>query len=256
MTNESAYIYGRNTVIEALRSGKQIEKIFIVYGSKGNSIDTIYSLAKKNKVALVNYDKKKFFELEKKVAPREANTQGVIALLSQIDILSVDNIIKSAFDKEENPILIILDEINDPHNLGAIARSAECSGAAGMIITERNSAPLSPAAMKSSAGALEHIMLAKTGSLPATLKDLKNYGFWIIGTDSSAKNLYTDNLYDKPVAIVIGSEGKGMRPSTIKHCDHLIRIPMNGKINSLNASVSAGIVLFEIMRQKMKILSY
>jgi 23S rRNA (guanosine2251-2'-O)-methyltransferase len=119
-----------------------------------------------------------------------------------------------------------------------------------MIITERNSAPISPAAIKASAGALEHISIAKTGSLPATLKDLKNYGFWIVGTDSNSNNIYTEELYDKPVAIIIGSEGKGIRPSNIKHCDHLIKIPMKGKINSLNASVSAGVILFEIMRQK------
>jgi 23S rRNA (guanosine2251-2'-O)-methyltransferase len=250
MNEKSAYIYGRNAIIESFRSGRSIEKIFVCFGSKGNSIETIFSLAKKNKTAIVNYDKRKFSVLEKKTAPKDANTQGVIALLTQIDFTTINDLVKNAFEKEENPVLVILDEINDPHNLGAIARSAECSGVSGMIITERNSAPISPAAIKASAGALEHISIAKTGSLPAALKDLKNYGFWIIGTDGNANDLYTDELYDKPVAIIIGSEGKGIRPSNKKHCDHLIRIPMNGKINSLNASVSAGIILFEIMRQK------
>jgi 23S rRNA (guanosine2251-2'-O)-methyltransferase len=250
MAEDIGYIYGRNSIIEALRSGKSIEKIFVLFGAKGKPIDTIFSMANKKKVAIVNYDKKKFYSLENKICTKNSSSQGVIALLSQIEIIVVDDLIRTSLSKKENPLLLILDEINDPHNLGAIARSAECSGADGMIITERNSAPLSPAAIKASAGALEHIPIAKAGSLSATLKDIRNYGFCIIGSDSNAENLYTDHLYDKPVALVIGSEGKGIRPSTRKYCDHLIKIPMKGKINSLNASVSAGIILFEIMKQR------
>lgn len=250
MTKNDAYIYGRNAIIEALRSGRDIEKIFIAFGAKGKAIDTIYNLAKKNRTSAVKYDKRKFATLEKRYFPKNINTQGVIALLRPVELLAVEDLISKAFDKEENPVIIVLDEINDPHNLGAIARTAECSGTAGLIVTERNTAPLSPATMKASAGALEHIPIAKTGSLSATLKDLKNYGFWTIGTDAAAENIYTDDLYDRPVAVIIGSEGKGLRPSTKKHCDHLVKIPMKGTINSLNASVSSGIMLFEIMRQR------
>ena len=250
MKEDTAYIYGRNSVIEALRAGKEIEKIFIAYGTKGEAISSIFSLAKRNKVAAVSYDKRKHQVLERKVCPRGANSQGVIALLSQIHLLSVDDIAQNAFDKNEYPILIVLDEINDPHNLGAIARSGECCGASGIIVTERNSAPLSPVAIKASAGGLEYIPMAKTSSLIATLKDLKNYGFWVIGTDHNAENIYTEDLYDRPIAIVIGSEGKGIRPSTRKHCDLIVSIPMKGNINSLNASVSAGVILFEIVRQR------
>ncbi len=249
---DNPYIYGRNAVIEALRSGRGIEKIFVVFGTKGNAIDNIYSLAKKNKIPIVNYDKRKFSLLERKICPDRSSSQGVIALLQQIQAHSVDDIVEIAFSKDEKPIVVILDEIHDPHNLGAIARTAECAGVAGLIVTERNSAPLSPASIKASAGALEHIPLAKTGSLSATLKDLKNYGFWIIGTDSEATKEYTEQSYDIPVALVIGSEGSGMRPSTKKHCDHLVKIPMMGKINSLNAGVSAGIILFEIVDKKKK----
>lgn len=250
MKNTDLYIYGRNALIEALKSKKDIEKIYITFGAKGKAIDSIFALSKKNKVSIVKYDNRKFSSLERKNLPQNVNSQGVIALMRKIDLLSVDELVNMAFSKEENPVIIILDEINDPHNLGAIARSAECCGAAGMIITERNTAPLSPAAIKSSAGALEHIPIARTGSLPATLKDLKNYGLWVIGTDSEADNIYTDDLYKRPVALIVGSEGKGMRPSTKKHCDLLVKIPMRGYINSLNASVSAAVIMFEIVRQR------
>lgn len=250
MKKDDAYIYGRNAIIEALRSGRDIEKIFIAYGAKGKAIDAIFNLAKKNKTSAVKYDKRKFSSLERRYFPKNVNTQGVIALLRPVELLSVEDLVNIAFRKEENPVIIVLDEINDPHNLGAIARTAECSGAAGLIVTERNTAPLSPATMKASAGALEHIPVAKTGSLSATLKDLKNYGLWAIGSDAGAKDIYTDDLYDRPVAIIFGSEGKGLRPSTKKHCDNLVKIPMKGTINSLNASVSAGVILFEVMRQR------
>ena len=149
-----------------------------------------------------------------------------------------------------NPIFVALDEISDPHNFGAIARSAECSGCSGVIITERNSAPITPTAIKISAGALEHIPVAKVTNLQQSLKVLKDNGFWIIGTDADAERVYTDEIYNSPIVIVIGSEGKGMRLILKKDCDFLVKIPLKGKVTSLNASVSAAVILFEIQRQR------
>src|SRR5690606_20586070 len=149
-----------------------------------------------------------------------------------------------------NPILVMLDEINDPHNLGAIARTAECSGVSGIILPERNSSPVTPAAIKSSAGALNHIDVCKTVNMIQAIKKLKDNGFWIVGTSLEAKQSYTTKIYDRPTVLVIGNEGKGMKPSLQKHCDNLVRIPILGKIESLNASVSCGIVLYEALRQK------
>ena len=153
------------------------------------------------------------------------------------------------------PIIVVLDEIEDPQNLGAIARSAECSGCGGMILTNKNSAPISPTAVKASAGALELIPIAKVDSLVQALEKLKENGFWIVGTDAQGDRLYSDDIYDSPIALVIGSEGRGMRPSTLKHCDYLINIPIVGQINSLNASASAAVVLFEILRQRAKTIT-
>lgn len=253
---DTNYIYGRNAVIEALQSGKSIEKIMLAFGNQGSSVSRIFKLAKDNGVACVTYDKGKFTRLEKDIfGPENKNdgniqkSQGVIALLRPFEVLELDMFLAQDFEEYKNPIVILLDEITDPHNLGAIARSAECAGAIGLIMTERNSAPLSPAAIKASAGALEHIPVVKVGNLVTAIEKLKEVGFWIVGTDGEGTKNYTDPIYNCPVALVIGSEGKGMRPSVVKHCDFLVKIPMIGQINSLNASVSAGVVLFEILRQ-------
>jgi len=248
--DSQTYIYGRNAVTEALIAGKKIEKIFMAFGLQGDSVSKIYSLSKKSRVQLVVYDKKKFAILEKQVCPDAFKSQGVIALMRDFEIFSLEDLVAAAYNKDQKPVLVILDEISDPQNLGAIARSAECSGAAGIILPERNSAPISPVAVKASAGALEYIPVCKVSSFPQTFEYLKDNGFWLIGTDANADRFYTDDVYDSPVAIVIGSEGKGLRPSTKNHCDVLIKIPMTGRVNSLNASVSAAIVLFEIVRQK------
>ncbi len=251
---ENNYIWGRNSVIEALTSDKKIEKIYVQFGTQGDAIDRIFRLAKKSGVQIANFDKSKFQKLEKEVlADAEFSTsQGIIALLRPFDILSIEDFLNQEIDMESNPFLVILDEITDPHNLGAIARTAECAGAMALIITEKNSAPLTPAAIKASSGALEHIPVIKANSLPFTLKVLKDAGFWIIGTDATAERDYTDNIYNSPVALIIGSEGKGVRPSIIKQCDFLVKIPLQGKVNSLNASVSAAIVMYEVVRQKQE----
>lgn len=246
---DSAYIFGRNPVLESLRSGTA-EKVILSFGVQGNVINAIYAEAKKNGIKCVKHDKRKFAELESRELPQNANSQGVIALRKLVETVSVEKLIENSFKQTELPVLVILDSINDPHNLGAVARSVECSGANGIIIPERDSAPLNASAIKSSAGALELIDVAKVGNLNQAIELLKEKGFWIYGTEMKTSKMYSDNIYDRPVALVIGNEGKGMRPAVKKHCDDLIKIPMSGRLDSLNASVSAGIILFEIQRQR------
>lgn len=247
---ENSYIFGRNAVLEAIAAGRSIEKIFVSYGTEGESIARIYSSAKKNKIACANYDKRKFIALERSVFPPGTKTQGVIALLRDFDLLTIDELIDSAFAAAKLPIVVALDEISDPQNLGAIARSAECAGAQGIVITAKNSSPITPVAVKISAGALGRIPIAKVSSLTQAFTKMKDAGFWVVGTEMEAEKNFTDNVYDTPVVIVIGSEGEGMRQSTRKHCDFTVKIPMKGTLNSLNASVTAGIMLFEALRQR------
>jgi 23S rRNA (guanosine2251-2'-O)-methyltransferase len=249
MKNSEFYIYGRNAVTEALESGTGLQKIYVMFGSQGTAIQKIFIKAKKNKIQCAFTDKKKFIELEKTVCSSVNRSQGVIALIKPFEIIDIDELVDKAYNKSEKPIIVILDGISDPHNLGAIARSCECAGAAGLVISERNSAPITPAAVKVSAGAMEHLLIANAGNMIQALDLLKSKDFWIVGTDDSAERNYTDKIYDSPIALIIGSEGKGISPSLKKHCDFLVKIPLKGKINSLNASVATGIILFEILRQ-------
>ncbi len=251
MKFKEIYLYGRNAILEAIRSEKKIEKIFIAFGSQGENINRIFSQAKKNKISVAKIDKRKFQTLEKNAQIPKGKSQGVIALLRTFDLLSIDELINRAFEKDEKPLIVLLDEISDPQNLGAIARSIECAGGIGLITTSKNSAPISPTAIKASAGALEIISVAKVDSLVQAIEKLKERGFWVLGTDITAEKYYTQTFYDTPIAIVIGSEGKGIRPSTRKHCDILLKIPLLGNIDSLNASVSAALILYEAVRQRM-----
>ena len=243
------YIFGKNAVLEAINSNLDIEKIYFCYGINNNNI---ISIAKKNKINCTTLDKNKFKKLEAEVCPKNSNTQGIIALKSIIKTLSLPDFFTN-IDIKTNPIVVILDKITDPHNLGAIARSCECAGVMGLIIPNNDSAVINPTSIKTSAGALNHINVIKVNNLINACEKLKENGFWIVGTAADGDKKYTDNLYDVPIAIIIGSEGKGMAPSLRKHCDHLVRIDMYGKINSLNASVSSGIILFEIQRQRSEV---
>ena len=255
MKERNPYIYGRNAVLEAISSGRDIEKIFLLFGTQGESINNIIHKAYQSKIPLVKYDKNKFAVLEKNNCPTNSNTQGVIALVSQVETFSLSDLLKISFKDERYPVLVALDGITDPHNLGAIARTAECAGCKGLILPVRDSAPITPVSIKVSSGALEHLPVAKVGNLALALERCKEAGYWIIGTDVNAGEQYFKNHYDRPVVLIIGSEGKGLHHSIAKHCDIKVRIPMAGKINSLNASVSAGVVLFEIVRQKTTTIS-
>ena len=243
------YIYGRNAVLQGLEADK-VEKVFISFGAQGASVNRIFKEANKNNIPITKYDKKKFRDLEKQVCPNPNASQSVIAMIKQVETTSIIELLNLSFEKSKKPILVALDEITDPQNLGAIARTAECAGAAGLIVTERNSSPINSFAIKASAGALNKIPIAKVTNLATELSNLKEHGFWIVGTDLETDAKYTNDIYDSPIVLVIGSEGKGMRPRVKKVCDHLVKIPMVGSTQSLNASVSAGIILFEILRQR------
>lgn len=248
--SRNAYIYGRNAVIEALNANSNIEKIFVSFRSQGASINQIYTLAKKVKIPVVKYDGNRFRELEQKAGADSKRSQGVIALKEIVEDTPLDRLFEEAFGKSEFPVIVALDGIEDPQNLGAIARSVEASGAAGLILTTRNSARVTPAAIKASTGALEMIPVAKVDTLEPAIDFAKEQGYKVIGTDMNAKKLHSEMDYNFPMVLVIGSESKGMYPKTRELCDETIKIQMPGKIESLNASVSTGIILFEINRNR------
>jgi 23S rRNA (guanosine2251-2'-O)-methyltransferase len=253
MEENNNYIYGKNSVVEALKAGTELEKIYIQYGMSDGFLKLVKKMAKKAGTPVVTFDKSKFANLEQQIPEQKPRTQGIIAQKALIEYFAVTDLIKKAFEIEEKPIIVALDGITDPHNLGAIARSAYCAGAAGIIMTEKNSAPVTSVAVNASAGALEHIPIAKTHNLTNAFEELKDKGFWIMGTDMDAEQTIYDEKFEVPVVLVVGSEGKGMRTGVKKNCDILLKIPMRGKLDSLNASVSAGIILFEIVRKRLDI---
>lgn len=246
-----SYIYGRNAVLEAIAAGRPIEKIFIAYGSEGTAIEQIRNDARKAGINFATADRAKFGNMERELRAGKGAAQGVIALCTSGISLDLQTLIENAYSDSETPMLLALDGITDPHNLGALARSAECAGFSGIILPSGHSSPVTPAAVKASAGALEHIPVAKVSELTVALKDCKSAGFTIIGTAGESERSYSDTYnYDAPIVLLIGSEGEGMRPQIRKLCDELVKIPMVGKIESLNASVAGGILMFEILRQR------
>lgn len=238
-------VEGRNSVIELLKSGKDINKLFIQKGEKHGSINEIINLAKKNRVVYTEVEKSK---LDKMATTH--NHQGVIAIVPPYEYCEVDDILQLAKSKGEKPFILILDGIEDEHNLGSIIRTAECTGVHGIIIPKRRSALVNATTNKTSAGAVQYMKIARVNNLTETIKYLQEKDIWIYGTDMEAKSFYTQENYTLGVAIVIGSEGFGMSRLVKENCDFLIKIPMKGKINSLNASVSAGIVMYEVLKQR------
>ena len=239
-------VEGRNSVLELLESGKDINKIFVARGEKQGSINKIIGKAKDSKIVLVETDKRKLDEMS-----QTGNHQGVIAIVPPFEYCDVDDILNVAKEKNEDPFVIILDGIEDPHNLGAIIRTAETAGAHGVIIPKRRAVGVNSTVNKSSAGAVEYMKVARVNNITETMNYLKDKGLWIIGTDMDTDKYYYNQNMTGPIAIVIGSEGFGMSRLVKENCDILVKIPMNGKITSLNASVSAGIVMYEYVRQKI-----
>lgn len=247
---EEAYqdqIEGRNAVLELLETGKDINKIFIAKGEKHGSINKIISIAKERRVVTVEVDRAKLNQMA-----MSDNHQGVIAIVPPFDYCEVEDIINLAKQRNEKPFILILDGIEDPHNLGSIIRTAETAGVHGIIIPKRRAATVNSTVYKVSAGAVEHMNIARVNNLNETIKYLKDNDIWVCGTDMDAKNYYYNEKFDGPIAIVIGSEGFGMSRLVKDNCDFLVKIPMKGKITSLNASVSAGIVMYEVVKQRIK----
>lgn len=243
--SESGQIEGRNAVLEALRAGRPIDKLLVMKGDEDAALGHIIHMARDAGVAVVDTDRRKLDE----ISITDAH-QGVIAVAAVKEYCTVEDILAAAEAAGEPPLIILCDEISDPHNLGAIIRTAECAGAHGVVIPRRRSAGITATVAKTSAGAVEYLPVAKVANLTNTIRELKDRGVWIYGTAAAAdSDLYTVDLTG-PSAIVIGSEGNGMSRLVAENCDIRMSIPMAGRISSLNASVSAAVVLYEAVRQR------
>lgn len=239
-------IEGRNAVIEALRTEASIDKIFIQKGEVDKTLGHIASKARAAGIVVVEADRRKLDGMSRTHAH-----QGVIAVAAVRAYATVEDILQAARDKGEPPLLVVCDELSDPHNLGAVIRTAECAGAHGVIIPKRRSAGLTAVVAKTSAGAVAHVPVARVPNLPSLLKELKEEGVWVFGTAAGGTTqLYQADLKG-PAAIVIGSEGDGMGRLVAENCDFTVSIPMFGKINSLNASAAAAVLLYEAVRQRL-----
>lgn len=237
-------IEGRNPVLEALKSGREIDKIFIQKGANEGSIRQIIAIAREKNLLIKEVDKIKLDNLSV-----THNHQGVIASAALYKYYEIEEILQIAKEKNEEPFIIILDEITDNNNLGSILRSADAAGVHGVVIPKRRSVALTPVVAKTSAGAIEYVPVAKVTNLNQTIEYLKKQGLWIVGADMRGDVYYQKDLTG-PIALVIGSEGEGIARLVKENCDFLVKIPMSGKISSLNAGVSAGIIAYDIVRQR------
>ncbi|NLV91594.1 MAG: 23S rRNA (guanosine(2251)-2'-O)-methyltransferase RlmB [Firmicutes bacterium] len=238
-------ICGRNPVLEALRSGRQIQRIVILRGSKGGAIDQIQDLAQKRRIP-VDYASKSVVE----GLATETSHQGVVAQVAPFSYWALEDLLDTIAHRQEVPFLVVLDQIEDPHNLGAVLRSADAAGAHGVIIPQRRAASVTSTVAKTSAGAVEYVPVCQVTNLARAIDTLKERGIWVTGADMRGDKLHTEADLTGPLALVIGSEGRGIRRLIADKCDFLVRLPMYGQVNSLNASVAAGILLYEAVRQR------
>ena len=237
---------GRNALTEALRSGRTIDKVFIAAGNTDRALEHLAAEAKKAGAVVVEVDRRKLDFMS-----TTRSHQGVIALAAAREYCSIDDILQEAADRGEAPLIIICDELSDPHNLGAILRTAECSGAHGVIIPKRRSVGLTATVAKAAAGAVEYMKVAKVSNINNAIAELKEKGVWVFGTAAEGSvPMYQADLTG-PAAIVVGNEGDGMSQLVRKNCDMLVHIPMKGRISSLNASVAASVLLYEAVRQRL-----
>lgn len=239
-------VEGRNSVIELLEAGRDINKIFVSNGEKNGSINKIIAMAKERKIIISEVNKVKLEQMA-----HSNNHQGVIAIVPPYNYCSIEDILEEAKSKEEDALILILDGIEDPHNLGAIIRTAETAGVHGIIIPKRRACGVNSTVTKVAAGAVEHMKIARVNNINEAIRVLKDNGVWICGTDMDANQYHYEQDLTGPLGIVIGSEGYGMGKLVKENCDFLVKIPMKGKITSLNASVSSGIVVYEAVRQRM-----
>lgn len=239
-------IEGRNAVLELLESGKDINKIFVEKGEKHGSIHKIIAIAKERRIIIVEKEKRQMQEMA-----QNQNYQGVIAIVPPFEYCEIEDILEDAENKNEDPFVLILDGIEDPHNLGSIIRTAETAGVHGIIIPKRRAAAVNSTVAKTSAGAVEYMKIARVTNISDAIDKLKRAGLWICGTDISTEKYYYNQDLTGPIGIVIGNEGSGMSEKVRKNCDFLVKIPMKGKVTSLNASVSTGIVVYDAVKQRL-----
>ncbi len=238
-------IEGRNAVTEAIRSGRTINKVFLADGDTDKALGRLAAMAKEAGAVVVRIDRRKLNEM----SPTGAH-QGIIAAVAAHEYVTVDDLLAAAESRGEAPLLVVCDELSDPHNLGAILRTAECAGAHGVIIPKRRSVGLTAVVGKASAGAIEYMPVARVSNIAATLRELKQRGVWIFGTAAEGATPLYDADLTLPAAIVIGNEGVGMSRIVAEQCDFKVSIPMKGRISSLNASTAAAILLYEAVRQR------
>jgi 23S rRNA (guanosine2251-2'-O)-methyltransferase len=238
-------IEGRNPVLEALKAGREIDKILVAKGSEKGSIQKIIGIAKEKKIPIQYVERQKIDQLSESHAH-----QGVMAFVAAYQYAELEEILQRAEQKKDAPFLLLLDGITDPHNLGSILRTADAAGVDGVIIPKRNAVGLTATVAKTSAGAVEYVPVVKVPNLSQNIDKLKRNGFWIIGADMDGeKDYYHEELTGK-IALVVGSEGSGIGRLIKEKCDFLVRIPMKGKVGSLNASVAASILMYEAVRQR------
>jgi 23S rRNA (guanosine2251-2'-O)-methyltransferase len=240
-------IAGRKPVIEALKAGTRIEEVVFLTGVQGNVIREIRDLAERRQVKVVQANKQQFRELA-----TNATTQGVVAVVPTKSFGTLEDVLAVPSERAETGFLLVLDEIEDPHNLGALVRTAECAGVHGIILPRHHSASVTTSVVKTSAGATEHMAMAEVINVVQTLERLKEEGYWIVGLDGTAAKLFTEVDYTTPTALVVGNEGRGIRRLVREHCDILVRIPLHGKIESLNASVAGALAMYEVARGREK----
>ena len=237
-------LVGRNPIREALKSGRTVEKLLVAQGDLSGAAKDIIRMARDAGAVVQTVDRSRLDQ----IYPAH---QGMLAYVAAVDYKSLDDILALAQERGEDPFILILDGVTDPHNLGAIIRSAECAGAHGVVLPERRAAGLGPAAAKAAAGALNYLPIARVKNLNRTIDELKQRGVWVIGTAMDGEDALTADLTG-PVALVIGSEGEGISHLTLQKCDRTVTLPMKGQIVSLNASVAAGILMYEIVRARAK----
>ncbi len=240
-------LVGRNAVTEALKSGRGINKLWIASGDREGSVSEIAALAKERGIVVQYVERAKIESLA-----GGHRHQGVLAYVAPVPYAELDDILKAAEEKGEAPFLVLLDELEDPHNLGALLRTADATGVHGILIPKRRSVSLNVTVAKTSAGAVEYVPVARIGNIAQTLKKLKEKGFWVAGADMDGEKAYYEADLTGPLVLVVGSEGRGMSRLTKEACDFIVSMPMVGRINSLNASVAGSILMYESMRQRLQ----
>lgn len=239
-------ILGNNSVIEALKAGRPINKIVFERNKRNSHLKEVFLMARQQKVAVQEADAK----VLDKIADGQKH-QGIIAYVSPVEYVDFETLIAVSKQSASQPFIVVLDEVQDPHNFGAIIRTCEAAGVHGIIIPQRRSCPITEVVSTSSCGAVEHVPIARVGNIVQTIKALKDSGFWVVGADMDGEQLWTSKMnFDCPIALVIGGESKGIGRLAKAACDHVMSIPMLGKINSLNASVAAALVVYEVVRRR------